>query len=141
LEQITPLGQHCILELYGCPPDLLNDVQHVREAIAEASRRGLSTLLELSSHRFYPQGVTAVALLAESHLSIHTWPECGYAAVDIFTCGETADPRRACDYLLEQFAAGRHSMLVLPRGGELSRCTAAGPREPSPARALCPART
>jgi S-adenosylmethionine decarboxylase len=125
LEQISPLGTHCILELYGCSPDLLNDVLFVREAVEEASQQGLSTLLELTSHQFYPQGVTAVGLLAESHLSVHTWPECGYAAVDIFTCGEDARPRRACEYLIKRFAAREHSLLTLPRGAGATECRAA----------------
>jgi len=113
---VSPVGMHCILELHGCPPDLLNDVMFVRDAIEQASTQSLSTLLKLTSHQFYPQGVTAVGLLAESHLSIHTWPEYGYAAVDIFTCGEEAEPQRACQYLTESFAARKHSLVVLPRG-------------------------
>ena len=113
---VTPVGMHCILELHGCPPDLLNDVMFVRDAIEHASTQSLSTLLKLTSHQFYPQGVTAVGLLAESHVSIHTWPEHGYAAVDIFTCGEDAEPQRACQYLTERFAARKHSLVILPRG-------------------------
>ena len=80
------------------------------------------TLLKLSSHQFHPQGVTAVGLLAESHLSIHTWPEHGYAAVDVFTCGEEARPQQACDYLVKRFAARRHSLVVLPRGVGAPSC-------------------
>jgi S-adenosylmethionine decarboxylase proenzyme len=89
----TPRSTHCILELNGCPSDLLNDHGFVCESVAQASKEGLSALLELSSHHFEPQGVTVVGLLAESHISIHTWPECGYAAADVFTCGDTADPQ------------------------------------------------
>jgi S-adenosylmethionine decarboxylase len=114
---ITPVGTHCILELYGCPSDLLNDVNFVRDAIEQSSRQGMSTLLQLSSHQFEPFGVTAIGLLAESHVSVHTWPEHGYAAVDVFTCGETARPEQACDYLIRQFNAQEHSLKVLTRGG------------------------
>jgi S-adenosylmethionine decarboxylase len=81
----------------------------------EASRQGMATLLNLISHKFHPQGVTALALLAESHISIHTWPENGYAAVDVFTCGQ-GDPRRACEFLVKQFQAQNHSLRILPRG-------------------------
>ena len=112
----TPRSTHCILELHGCPTDLLNDHGFVRESVAQASKEGLSTLLELSSHKFDPQGVTVVGLLAESHISIHTWPECGYAAADVFTCGDTADPQRACQYLVERFRAASHQLLTVPRG-------------------------
>jgi S-adenosylmethionine decarboxylase len=114
---ITPVGTHCILELYGCPSNLLNDVAYVRDAIAQSSRQGMSTLLQLSSHQFDPYGVTAVGLLAESHVSVHTWPEHGYAAVDVFTCGETARPEQACDYLIDRFGAREHTLKVLTRGG------------------------
>jgi S-adenosylmethionine decarboxylase len=141
LEQISPFGTHCILELYDCSSDLLNDVLFVRDAIQEASRQGLSTLLKLSSHQFYPQGVTAIGLLAESHLSIHTWPECGYAAVDVFTCGEDANPQQACAYLAERFAASRHSLLVLPRGRGAAEQTALSVDQPGQEQGLCPVRT
>ncbi len=136
MEQISPLGTHCILELYGCSPDLLNDVLFVRQSVEEASRHGVSTLLKLSSHQFLPQGVTAVALLAESHISVHTWPECGYAAIDIFTCGEDAQPRQACDFLVQRFAARDHSLMVLPRGAGApsGMCF---PREPQEEEPLC----
>lgn len=114
----APVGTHCILEVYGCRPDLLDNEAFLRGALSEASRHGMSTLLKLNSHKFVPQGVTAFALLAESHLSIHTWPESGYAAIDAFTCGDTADPRKACEYLVEVLEATSHSLTVLPRGGE-----------------------
>jgi len=134
-------GTHCILELYGCPSDLLNDVLCVRAAVEEASRRSMSTLLKLSSHQFQPQGVTAIALLAESHISIHTWPEHGYAAVDVFTCGENADPRRACLYVAERLAAREYELTVLSRGQRLSATceSAAAGREEE--QVLCPARS
>jgi S-adenosylmethionine decarboxylase len=115
LEQ-SPVGTHCILELHGCSFAILNDVLFVRNAVKRASSQGLATLLKLTSHKFEPHGVTAVGLLAESHLSIHTWPEHGYAAIDIFTCGEDADPRQACTYLVNRFGAREHKLLVLRRG-------------------------
>ena len=116
----SAIGSHCILELYGCPHDILNDEALVRDAVAQASEKSLSTLLQLSSHRFEPQGVTAVGLLAESHISIHTWPELGYAACDIFTCGESARPTQACDYLAASLNAESQSLQVLTRGRRLS---------------------
>ena len=114
--ELGPVGTHCILELYGCSYDRLNDVLFVREAIEGASEQGLATLLKLTSQQFFPQGVTAIGLLAESHLSVHTWPEHGYAAVDIFTCGETAEPTRACAFLVKRFGAQSHALQVMPRG-------------------------
>jgi len=110
-------GVHCILELNGCPYELLDDEGFVRVAVEHASEKALSTLLNLHSHKFSPQGVTAVGLLAESHLAVHTWPEMNYAAIDIFTCGVSADPRKACDFLVGHFKAKCHSIIVLERGG------------------------
>lgn len=110
-----PVGSHCILELQGCPFHLLDHEAFIRRAITEASQRGMSTLLELSSYKFEPQGVTALGLLSESHISIHTWPEDGYAAVDVFTCGE-AQPVLACHHLVEVLEASDYALKVLPRG-------------------------
>jgi S-adenosylmethionine decarboxylase len=110
------LGKHCILELHDCPFALINDETFVRDQLEQAARKALSTLLSMGSHTFSPQGLTAFALLAESHISIHTWPELGYAAVDIFTCGDTAKPELACEFLAGKFRAGRHDLRVLTRG-------------------------
>ncbi|MBN1846518.1 MAG: adenosylmethionine decarboxylase [Sedimentisphaerales bacterium] len=139
--QKTPTGIHCILELYGCPSGLLNDRRYVCNAIRQASRQSMSTLLDLTSHQFHPQGVTAVGLLAESHISVHTWPELGYAAVDVFTCGQTAQPQRACEFLIEQFGARQHRLKTMPRGGDCtskdsSRSVSTTVQEAD----LCPAR-
>ena len=82
------VGKHCILELYDCDPSKLDDEAFLRDTITTAAKRAGATLLNLITHRFQPQGVTGLALLAESHISIHTWPESGYAAVDVFTCGD-----------------------------------------------------
>ncbi len=112
------IGTHCILEMYGCPAELLNDEQFVTQAIREATEYGLATLMGEVSHQFTPQGVTALGLLAESHISIHTWPEYGYAAADVFTCGNRANPQKACNFLLERFQASRHSLTKLVRGPE-----------------------
>ncbi len=116
------LGNHCILELTGCPREILSDEQRIREAIAKVSESSLSALLQVSSHKVpNNQGVTALGLLAESHISIHTWPSLGYAAVDIFTSGDTARPTRACDLLAKFLLAEGHSMKVLPRGRRVGR--------------------
>ncbi len=110
------VGTHCILELYDCPRAFLEDPEFVSCAISEASRQGLSTLLKQVSHRFHPHGVTALGLLAESHISIHTWPEHEYAAADVFTCGRTAQPQRACQFLVDKFCASRHRLVTIARG-------------------------
>ncbi len=104
------VGKHCILELYDCDPSKLDNEIFLRNAITTAAKRAGATLLNLITHRFDPQGVTGLALLAESHISIHTWPENGYAAVDVFTCGDHTMPDKACEVLCEALDAGRHAM-------------------------------
>ena len=116
---MATIGTHCIVELYDCPRELLNDTAFVSKAMHLAVERGLASLLEEVSHQFHPQGVTALGLLEESHISIHTWPEYGYAAADVFTCGERASARKACRSLVETFGARRHSLFEMARGSEL----------------------
>ncbi|GAB1542135.1 hypothetical protein NUACC21_48090 [Scytonema sp. NUACC21] len=113
---LVPVGRHCILELYNCPTHLLNNPVFIKQALEEAAKVAKSTLLSEVTHHFEPYGVTGLALLAESHISIHTWPEHGYIAVDIFTCGEHAEPEKACKYLLQAFQAKNHTLLTIPRG-------------------------
>ncbi|QNI71634.1 adenosylmethionine decarboxylase [Cyanobium sp. NS01] len=109
------VGKHCILELYGCDHARLDDEAFLRDTITAAAKRAGATLLNLITHRFEPQGVTGLALLAESHISIHTWPESGYAAVDVFTCGDHTMPERACAVLAEELAAAEHKLTSFRR--------------------------
>ena len=110
-----PNGVHYTLELYDCPAERLDDVVFIEAALREAAERAHCELLKIALHHFAPHGVTAVALLAESHLSIHTWPEHGYAAVDLFTCGENVYPRAACEFLADRFSARTHEINMLSR--------------------------
>lgn len=107
-----------MLEMYGCPPAVLDSPDRVREALREAAKAAKATLLHETSHRFEPQGVTALGLLAESHISVHTWPELGYAAADVFTCGEHTLPEAACHLLVERLEATRFELRRLSRGVE-----------------------
>ena len=93
------VGTHTILELYGCPGPLLGDAEFISTTLREAANHAPAHLVREVVHAFVPHGVTAVALLAESHIAIHTWPELGYAAIDLFTCGVATTPHLACDYL------------------------------------------
>ena len=114
-EQKNIVGKHCILELYECDQLKLNDEAFLRTSITTAAKRAGAKLLNLITHRFDPQGVTGLALLAESHISIHTWPENGYAAVDVFTCGNHTMPEKACQILCQEFAASKFSLKRLLR--------------------------
>jgi len=109
------VGKHCILELYDFCLEKLNDEAFLRDAITDAAKRAGATLLHLVTHHFEPQGVTGLALLAESHISIHTWPESGYAAVDVFTCGDHTMPERACQVLIDELQAGQHKLTSFRR--------------------------
>ena len=92
------LGTHIVCELSGCDQSLLTDVDAVRDMMIGAAKAARATIMEVAFHRFQPQGVSGVVVLAESHISIHTWPELGYAAMDFYTCGEHTDPWLACEY-------------------------------------------
>ena len=96
---------HILFDLNDCPSDLLDDEDFIRFSAWNAVKESKSELINLTCHKFKPQGVTALAMLGESHLSIHTWPEKGVAKCDIFTCGEKCEPHKAVEYLIEAFKA------------------------------------
>ena len=97
--------KHILFDLEECPYDLLDDERFVRNSLFHASIESNSEILKIDFHKFYPQGVTGYALLADSHLSIHTWPEKGIAKCDIFTCSAKSKPEKAVEYLIEAFKA------------------------------------
>ncbi|MBI2098164.1 MAG: adenosylmethionine decarboxylase [Candidatus Wildermuthbacteria bacterium] len=109
----THLGTHIIAELFGCKK--LDDLKFVAQSLKEAARICGASILHTKFHRFSPHGITGYILLAESHISIHTWPECGYAAVDVFTCG-LMDTEKAVQYLVEKFAAQKVNTRRIERG-------------------------
>lgn len=82
------MGVHIIADITQCVPEKLNDEDELVEMLRRAANTCGATLLGVQSHKFHPQGVTAVVMLAESHMSIHTWPEKGECALDIYTCGD-----------------------------------------------------
>ena len=91
--------KHVLFKLEGCPFSTLNNEEHIKYCLFHASEASYSKVLKVQTEKFLPQGVTGFALLAESHLSIHTWPEKGVAMCDIFTCGDECEPEKAVDYL------------------------------------------
>ncbi len=130
---MVTVGSHCILELFDCPRSLLNDEAFIRKALRDAVEASGATLLGEVAHAFEPQGVTAIGLLAESHIAIHTWPEIRYAAADIFTCGDKAVPERACARLAHLLKARRHTMRKIARGPAVARLSEAAPVAPAAA--------
>ena len=103
------------MEYFGCDPLVLNDQSYLEKAILEAATAAGATPLRTVFHQFSPQGVTGVVIIAESHLSIHTWPERGYASVDFYTCGD-ATPEQATQVLLQQLRASHCEVLDVRRG-------------------------
>ena len=114
-QKLSHQSKHLLLELYRCNREKLNDESFLRCILNRASKLANATVLNLISNKFEPQGVTAIALLAESHISIHTWPESNYSAVDVFTCGKNMMPELASQYLIESLMAKEHSLRVIER--------------------------
>ena len=110
------LGKHLLLELNDCDPKLLNDISFIREIMLVAANESGATVLGESFHQFSPQGVSGVILIAESHLSVHTWPEHGYAGADIFTCGTRVKPEKAAAVIIERLKPRTHSIILMDRG-------------------------
>jgi S-adenosylmethionine decarboxylase len=106
-------GVHLIVDLHGAKR--LNDIEHIETTLRRCVEAANATLLHIHLHRFQPSGVSGVAVLAESHISIHTWPEAGYAALDVFMCG-TAEPDKCIPVLREAFSAKRVGVNELLRG-------------------------
>ena len=113
---MTVLGYHVLLELRDCNPTLLNDLNYIRQAMLTAANDVGATVVGESFHRFSPQGVTGILAIAESHISIHTWPEYGYAAADIFTCGSTFPPMEAAGRLAEKLECRDAEFKEIERG-------------------------
>ncbi len=113
---MNALGKHLLLELKDCDRELLNDLGLLKRILPEAANAAGATILGESFHQFAPHGVSGAVILAESHLFIHTWPECGYAAVDIFTCGNSIRPEKAAQTLIRELGAKNHSILEIQRG-------------------------
>lgn len=118
---LDTLGRHIILEMWGCCKDIIDNVDVIKNILTKATESTKATLVDVICHRFSPYGVTGVAILAESHISVHTWPEYGYAAADIFICGNTVNPMNAASYMTESFHAKETSILELKRGSLVSK--------------------
>ena len=114
-QKLSHQSKHLLLELYRCNYEKLNDESFLRCSLNRAAKLAKATVPNLISNKFEPQGVTAIALLAESHISIHTWPESNYSAVDIFTCGQNMMPELASQYLIEALKAEEHFLRIIKR--------------------------
>lgn len=110
------LGRQILVEFYDCNSSKINDVEFVEDTLIEGVRAAQATIISHNFHKFSPYGVSGMVVIAESHVAIHTWPEYGYAAVDIFTCGETIDPWLIQEFLKDSFESKNISSMEMKRG-------------------------
>ena len=110
------LGTHVLLELRNCDPELLDDLSYIRQELLKAASDVGAHVVGESFHQFTPQGVTGILSIAESHISIHTWPELGYAAADIFTCGDQALPDQAAESIVAALRCRDPQITQIRRG-------------------------
>ncbi|MEX0685971.1 MAG: adenosylmethionine decarboxylase [Balneolales bacterium] len=110
------LGRQILVEYYECDSSFINDANNIETSLLEAVSASGATIISHDFHTFSPHGVSGVIVIAESHVAIHTWPEHSYAAVDIFTCGETIDPWIIQDMLKTAFGSGNTSSMEVKRG-------------------------
>jgi len=113
---VDSLGIHILVEFYDCNPSVLNDAEAIEKEMVKAAELIEATIISSSSHAFSPHGVSAVVVIAESHLTMHTWPEHGYAAVDLFFCTKKIEPWIAIDHLKESLGAQKTTSVEFKRG-------------------------
>lgn len=128
------LGEHYLVDLYGCDPARLADEPYVRASMLASARAAGATIIGSQFHRFEPHGVSGVVVIAESHLTIHTWPERRYAAVDLFTCGVGMRPQLGIDLLCGCLGASRRELVRVARGRALAAAGPAGDGQDNPSR-------
>ena len=115
-KQQAYLGRHILAEFFDCDPNVLNNPALVEKYMLDAALECGATIVNKCFHLFAPHGVSGVVIISESHLAIHTWPEFGYAAVDLFTCGTKCDPKVAYEFLRKVFNSKKASFTELKRG-------------------------
>ncbi|WP_144510953.1 adenosylmethionine decarboxylase [Bacillus sp. FJAT-22090] len=109
------MGRHIIAELWECDFDKLNDMQFIEQTFVDAALKSGAEIREVAFHKFAPQGVSGVVIISESHLTIHSFPEHGYASIDVYTCGDL-DPSIAANYIADALNAGTRETIEMPRG-------------------------
>jgi S-adenosylmethionine decarboxylase len=113
---LAALGKQILIELKDCDAELLNDTEYLRILLSDVARQIGATVIKDSFYQFTPQGISGVVIIAESHISIHTWPEYSYAAVDVFTCGDVIEPKNAVKPMAERLKAKTTTYIELKRG-------------------------
>ncbi|MFZ5642025.1 MAG: adenosylmethionine decarboxylase [Bacillota bacterium] len=111
-----PLGIQLLAEIWECDKQKLDDINGIQNIMVSAAKNADAEVREVAFHRFEPHGVSGVVVISESHLTIHTWPELSYAAVDIFTCGEHVDPWDALEKITQELNAEEAHVIEISRG-------------------------
>jgi len=114
--KLETLGRHILIEFYNCNEEILASPELIEKHMNKAAKIANATIVNSVFHHFNPYGVSGAVIISESHLAIHTWPEYGYAAVDVFTCGDKINPWIAFDFLEDVFEADRSESMEIPRG-------------------------
>ncbi|MCR2043428.1 adenosylmethionine decarboxylase [Anaerosalibacter massiliensis] len=114
--KLKQLGRHILIEYYDCDRKVLENSSLIEKYMLSAAKLAKATIVESVFHTFNPWGISGVVVIEESHLTIHTWPEYKYAAVDLFTCGNTIKPWTAFEFLEEKLSAKRTDITEIPRG-------------------------
>jgi S-adenosylmethionine decarboxylase len=120
------MGKHILAELWECSVEKLNDIQFLERTFVEAALAAGAEVREVAFHKFAPMGVSGVVIISESHLTIHSFPEHGYASIDVYTCGDRIDPAEASDYIAAALMAGKSEVVEVPRGRQPFDMTSAG---------------
>jgi S-adenosylmethionine decarboxylase len=116
LKKGESLGRHILVEAYECDREALDNIRELQKAMETAAEEAGATVVESAFRKFQPHGISGVLIISESHLTIHTWPEYGYAAIDLFTCGCKADPWKAFEHLSSYLKSSRTTSIEIQRG-------------------------
>jgi S-adenosylmethionine decarboxylase len=110
------MGRHVIAELWQCNVNKLNNIDILEQVFVEAALKSGAEIREVTFHKFAPIGISGVVIISESHLTVHSFPEHGYASIDVYTCGNRIDPHKAVQYIITMLEANRVEKLEIPRG-------------------------
>lgn len=114
----SSIGHHYIVEASGCDPNIIGSIEKMQQILVKAAEKAGAQVWSISFNIFPPNGVSGVIVISESHLSTHTWPELGYVALDIYTCGDNVDPEEAVEYAVKEFKASVSHITEITRGLE-----------------------
>lgn len=110
------VGRHAIIDVYECKIDKIDDLKFIKDMLVESAKEANLHIVDQIFHKFSPIGISGVLILAESHLTIHTWPEYNFAAIDVFTCGTKFDPKEVCEIIAKRLKSSKYEIKEIKRG-------------------------